>query len=249
MMGSGIRRSGWMFGLFVAVAAMGPVTVGVRSAEAQVSSIGARHRKAVEADPPKPEPREAVKVKRNQLYDRFSWTAVPAKPPRKFKVHDLVTIIVRHRTRYESDADLEKRKEWDIRSELEAFIKLTQGGMGASMFRRGKPTVDYGYENRLRGEGELNREDNVTTRITAEVIDIKPNGNLVIQARNELRFDEDVSTITLTGVCRKDDVTADNTVLSTQVADLAIESVTEGSVRRATKRGILPGILDFLNPI
>ncbi|MGB0716401.1 MAG: flagellar basal body L-ring protein FlgH, partial [Phycisphaerae bacterium] len=110
-------------------------------------------------------------------------------------------------------------------------------------------TIDYRFQNQLNGRGDLEREDRLTTRVTAEVIDIKPNGNLVIQARSELRFDEEKSVITITGICRKDDITPDNTILSTQIGDLTIRSNNEGTMHRTTRRGLLTWLIDFVNPI
>jgi flagellar L-ring protein precursor FlgH len=218
-------------------------------ATAQVSSIGARRRAEVRKNPPPASTREEVVSKRNKVYDAFAWTAVPAIPPKTFKVHDLVTIIVRQRSKYEADAESEQRKDWDLQSELDAFIKFTQGGIGASAFRRGRPNIDYTFENRLRGQADLEREDKLTTRVTAEIIDIKPNGNLVIQGRSELHFDDEHSVITITGTCRKNDITEDNTILSTQVGDLTIHTTNEGALRSATKRGWIPYLIDLLSPI
>jgi len=221
----------------------------VLPAMGQVSSIGARNRAALEAHPPKVKPREAVRSRRNAIYDTYSWTAIPGTTPKAFNVHDLITIIVRQRSKYEADSQLAQEKKWKLTSDLEAFIKLTQGGVGASPFRRGKPSIDYKFLNKLDGDGELDREDKLTTRITVEIIDIKPNGNLVIQGRSRLRWDDEVSSITLTGTCRKQDVTADNTVLSTQLADLNIDSDSQGALRRVTTRGWIPRLLDWFNSI
>lgn len=221
----------------------------VAPAAAQVSSIGARRRAELEAHPPKAKPREAVRSRRNAIYDKYSWTAIPGTSPKAFRVHDLITIVVRQRSKYEADSDSAQEKKWNLKSDLEAFIKLTQGGIGASPFRRGKPSIDYKSLNKLEGTGQLDREDKLTTRLTVEIIDIKPNGNLVVQGRSHLRWDDEVSYITLTGTCRKEDVTADNTILSTQLADLNIDSSNEGALRRATMRGWLPRLIDWINPI
>jgi len=225
------------------------VLASVIPAVGQVSSIGARKRADLEAHPPEAKPREAIRSRRNAVYDKYSWTAIPGTSPKAFRVHDLITIIVRQRSKYEADAQLSQEKKWNLKSELEAFIKLTQGGIGASPFRRGKPTIDYKYLNKLEGDGELDREDKLTTRLTVEIVDIKPNGNLVIQGRSRLRWDDEVSNITLTGTCRKEDVTTDNTVLSTQLADLNIDSNNNGALRRSTTRGWLPRLIDWFNPI
>ncbi|MHC4063066.1 MAG: flagellar basal body L-ring protein FlgH, partial [Planctomycetota bacterium] len=185
----------------------------------------------------------------NPLLERSSLIAIKVKPPKQFKVHDLITIIVRQQKRYESEAELESRKKFEIESTLDAFIKHLDGGIGAAAFRRGKPNIDYEFKSRLRNEGDNSREDTFITRISGKIVDVKPNGNLVIQASSRIDHEEESAVVTLTGECRSTDVTPDNTVLSTQVAELRITVENTGAVRDAASRGWITKLLDWLKPI
>ncbi len=193
--------------------------------------------------------REAVEYQGNKVLERHSIIAVPVDPPKTFEVYDLITIIVRQQRSFESDATQETKRKFDVTSQLDAFIKFIDGGVGASTFARGKPNIDYRYQEKSKNEGDKDREDRFITRITAEIIDVKPNGNLVLQARNYLKFDRDVMEMTLTGTCRKSDVTPDNTILSTQLADLRIDNQNGGAVRDASKDGWVTRILGFTRPV
>ena len=82
--------------------------------------------------------------------------------------------------------------------------------------------------------------------MTGKIIDVKPNGLLVIEARAKVEHDEEISTITLTGTCRKEDVTADNTILSTQIADKHVAVKNEGALRAVSTRGWIPKLLDLI---
>ncbi|UCE58579.1 MAG: flagellar basal body L-ring protein FlgH [Phycisphaerales bacterium] len=218
------------------------------SALGQTSSLGAKQRRLEASRAPKVVPREAPVRERNRVYERYSWVTLTPAPPKKFEPGDLLTIVVRERRKYEADADLETKKEFDAKSELNAFIKGTAGGIGAAAFRRGKPTIDYKFQNTLKHEGDTNREDRLTTRLTASIIDVKPNGLLVLEAISRIQHDDEISTITLTGNCRKEDVTPDNTILSTQIADKRVTVSNEGALRAASRRGWIPRLLDFLRP-
>ncbi len=220
----------------------------VTGASAQTSSLGARKREDDSGKPPQYTPREAVLQKGNPTYERHSLTAVPPPPPKTYKVNDLVTIIVRQSLQWEAESDLGTQRKWDIKSELEAFPKFTEGGIGASMFRRGKPNLEYKYNNKVKNKGDASREDKLTTRLTAKIIDVKPNGQLVVEGRGKITHDEEVSEITLTGTCRKEDITADNTVLSTQVAELDVVVNNQGALRHASSRGWLQKIMDVVKP-
>ena len=72
----------------------------------------------------------------------------------------------------------------------------------------------------------MKRSDKVAAveEMTATIIDIKPNGNLVFEARKQIRHDDEVSSMRLTGLCRSDDVTPDNSVLSTPTPGAAIST-------------------------
>jgi flagellar L-ring protein precursor FlgH len=219
------------------------------SATAQTSSLGAKKRLADAGKPVEKVAREAPPRPRNFVYERFGWTASTPLPPKTFKPGDLLTIIVREQRKWEADADLQARKKYDVKSELDAFANLTQGGIGAAAFRRGKPTIDYIFDQKLRNKGDSSREDKLATRLTARIIDVKPNGLLVLEGQAKMTHDEEVSEITLTGTCRKEDVTADNTVLSTQIADKEVVVTNAGALRAVASRGWIPKLLDWLKPI
>lgn len=218
-------------------------------ANAQVSSLGIRQQRAQANAMPAPAARESAAAPRNPVYEQFAWITLPPAPPRKFRPGDLLTIVVREQRQYKADADLETKRQFDVKSELDAFIKPTAGGIGSSAFRRGKPNIDYKFDQKLKTEGDTSREDRLTTRMTGKIIDVKPNGLLVIEARARVQHDDEISVITLTGTCRKDDVTADNTVLSTQIADKNVAVHNEGALRGASRRGWVTRLLDLLKPI
>jgi flagellar L-ring protein FlgH len=218
------------------------------SIAAQTSSIGAKERER-RAESPDPVPaREAPLRPRNGVYEIHSWITSSPPEPKTFRPGDLLTIIVRERKQWKADADLETKNKWDVKSELQDFTKFTDGGVGASPFRRGNPNINYKYETKLRNEGDSSRDDSLTTRLTARIIDVKPNGQLVIEGRASITHDDEVTEITITGVCRKEDVTADNTVLSTQIADKDVVVENEGALRSSASRGWVTKLLDLLKP-
>src|SRR5204863_4285556 len=110
------------------------------------------------------------------------------------------------------------------------------------------PGVKLTGNRTFKGEATVDREDTLTARITGEVLDVKPNGTLVVQARKQIKTDEEVQQFVLTGICRAEDVLPDNTVLSTQLYDLELNKSHKGAVRDTTKRGWVPKLLDAINP-
>lgn len=192
-------------------------------------------------DPGQPSPNAALEA--------VSLYAVKLPEPETIKVHDLVTIIVREDKSAVSDAKTTLDKKWDVTSELRQWIRLTdEHKLVPQEFPQGNPAVDFTFDDKWEGSGKVDRKDSLITRITAEVLDVKPNGNLVLEARKSIKLDEEEQEITLTGVCRSRDVTAQNTVLSTQLADVQIGIEHSGAARDAARRGWLKRAVDFVRP-
>ncbi len=168
-----------------------------------------------------------------------------AKPePRTFAKHDLVTIIIRESVTNDSKASIETEKESKIDGKINAFPKLQLSDLlefqlGQSNMSRGIPEVSIELNNEFEGEGKNSRADSFTARVQAEIVDVKPNGNVVLEARRFIKTDNETLTMTLTGTCRSEDILADNTVLSTVVADLRLIKEHTGELRRATKKGLI----------
>lgn len=184
----------------------------------------------------------------NEVLQQSSFVSVELPEPRKFRVHDLITILVKEKKKYESEADVEQGKEVGLKATLAKWFRIHNHKWMQQGFEGGVPEIDFSLSGDWEGDGKVEREDEFTTRITAEVIDVKPNGNLVLQARTRITNDEEEQVVMVTGVCRSVDVSADNTVLSTQVADLVVQVRHGGALRDTTRRGWIPRALDWLRP-
>jgi flagellar L-ring protein precursor FlgH len=178
-----------------------------------------------------------------------SYFAVPTPEPKVLRKHDLVTIIVREESEFKSEGTSDLKKQADLDAKIEQFIRLNLSNWAIENSIGGAaPEIKMNGTRNFKGEATVDRTDSFTTRITAEIVDVKPNGTLVVQARTQIKTDEEEQLMILTGVCRADDVTADNTVLSTQLFDKNVSKQHKGAVRDTTKRGLIPKLLDALNP-
>ncbi len=193
---------------------------------------------------------ESSKNVQNATLLAISPITVAAPEPKKLQVNDFVTVIVRQTMDRSSDATLKSEKDWKVKSQLSEFFRLNEENhLIPQTFADGKPGVEFDFDNEYEGKGKSSRKDSLTTRITARVLDIKPNGTLVIEAKNRIKSGEEEYIITLTGECRSEDVSAQNTVLSTQVYNLDLVHEPTGAVRDAARRGWLMRAFDLLRPL
>lgn len=179
----------------------------------------------------------------------ISFFAVPEAEPKTLKKHDLITIVIRESTEMNSESNSEMKKDADLDARLEEWPKVNlkefqvQSGTGANPIG----VRALGSRN-FKGEAKVDRTDTFTTRIAAEVIDVKPNGTVALQARKFIKHGDEEQEYLLTGVCRAADITPDNSILSTQVHNLTVITNTKGAVTDTTKRGFIPKLLDSINP-
>jgi flagellar L-ring protein FlgH len=180
---------------------------------------------------------------------RASYSAVRVPEPKRFAVQDLVQIIVRESTESDSESSLETKKDSKYDGEISDFpmlnIKdLLDFAIKPNTFPNGTPKVGVSFKSDFSGDGEASRKDTFTGRIQARIIDVKPNGTLVLEARKFIAHDKETLEMVLTGVCRKEDIAADNTILSTQLADLRLDKKHTGELRRTAKKGIFTRVMD-----
>ena len=176
---------------------------------------------------------------------------IAVEPPkkRKIQVHDPITIIVREDKQAKTRSRLDTRRQAELTAELRKWFRLGQRDrLVPQTFPAGTPGIDGELDARNRSDGRVERNDTLITRIAATVIDVKPNGTLVLQARKDIQIDEDRQIVTLTGVCRAEDVSPQNTILSTQIADLRIRVQHFGPARDAARRGWFSRLWDLIRP-
>ena len=176
-----------------------------------------------------------------------SWITVEEPRLKNFRIHDLVTIVVNEVSRHSTSAETETDRSYGIDAALEEWFRLTNGAVYAANAAHGEPSLALSFDREFDGSGDITRQDSLSARIRAEVVDVLPNGNLVLEATHSITTDDETTVITLTGICAGGDLGLDNTVLSSQLASLRVEKVHTGMARDATRRGIISGLLEFLN--
>lgn len=178
-----------------------------------------------------------------------SFFAVPPPKPKVYVKHDLVTVIIREQSEFKSEGTTDLEKKADVSAAINEFLKLNLGNLSLDpIVGATKPKIDIKGDRSFKGDGSVDRKDSMTARVQAEVIDVKPNGNLVLAARKRIQTDDEVQTFLIYGVCRASDITPDNTVLSTQLYDFDLVKTHEGSIRDSTRRGWFSKLLDAANP-
>lgn len=177
-----------------------------------------------------------------------SWTYQPAPPMRAFRVQDIVTIRVDEIARMMAEGDTEKRRVSLFQATLSEWIKLGSGGLIPDPQAEGDPTVDAQTTANSRAEASVESRESMSFNIAARIVDIRPNGNLVVEARKQYRVNDNLWETSLSGICRAQDIGPDNVVLSRDLIDLEINKQDQGQLRDGYRRGWFQRAFDRLKP-
>ncbi len=172
----------------------------------------------------------------------------PEARPRELQKHDIVTVLVDFRSRFLSEGDAENRKTANLTAILADWIKLDSGSLKPATQSDGDPTVSGSLISQFRAESDVELRDSLTFRMAAEIVDIRPNGNLVIEGHLNIRNNEEHWQISITGVVRREAIEADRTVSSDEITQLFIDKKEVGQVRDGYSRGWLAKFYDRFKP-
>ncbi len=198
---------------------------------------------------PAPTPDGAADVDTAEPLYNVSLIAVPPKEPRTFAINDLVTIVINERSNVKREQAMETEKDYEIRASHVLPQDLLK-----YMFTKDNEddvtdlsTIRVGTDVEFNGEGEYERKDNISGKLTARVIDVKPNGTLLLEAKTMLQTDEEVQTFLLSGLCRTEDINEETgEVESNRLYDLKYTVRHSGQMKNATKKGIFPRLFETL---
>lgn len=169
------------------------------------------------------------------------------------RVGDILTLIVQETVSVTNSAKTTTNKESSTAAGniADAAIKAFTGQV-ASKVKELKDVKDLNIttsgKNTYTGGGDIKNSQTIATRAAVQVIDVLPNGNLVVEGLREISFSKERQFAALRGIVRSYDILPDNTVLSSNVADARVEIVSEGTLTDAQKKGWLLRFNDKINP-
>lgn len=108
------------------------------------------------------------------------------------------------------------------------------------------PLLQLQGGDNFKSGGSTTRGGTLTARMTTQVVEVLPNGNLVIEGNQTIRINGEEQQITVRGTIRPEDIATDNTILSTFVADADITFVGTGSLGEKQSPGLLTRLFNWL---
>ncbi|MGQ0660669.1 flagellar basal body L-ring protein FlgH [Sphingosinicella sp.] len=154
-------------------------------------------------------------------------------------VGDVLTVVLVERTQGQSTST--------SNTEREGNIALTPPATGPLSFFAGTD-VSMGGQNAFQGRGVTGQSNSLLGEITVTVAEVYPNGAMRITGEKQLRINRGNEHIRLTGIIRPADISPDNRVASTRIADARIDYIGRGEIARASRQGWLQRFFNLLSP-
>lgn len=177
-----------------------------------------------------------------------SFIFIDAPPaPSLIKVHDILTIEVDEKAEVIVNSRFNRQRNGSYKLELKDFVRLAAGPKLLTASDN-TPAIDSTMSNRLQTIGQGTDSEGITYKIAASVVDVMPNGTIVLEARKSIRTNQDLFEYRLTGRVDRGKIKPDRTARTEDIAELQIERKQLGKIFDSTKTGWGTRILDTIAP-
>lgn len=165
------------------------------------------------------------------------------------RVGDILKVTVKVQDKAELENKTERTRDANADSQLGALFGLSDL---ATAWLPGKPdlsdllSADNSFSS--NGDGSTEREEIIETEVAAMVTQILPNGNLVIRGEQQVRVNFELRSVSVSGIVRPEDISADNHVDSNMIAEARIAYGGRGTLSDIQQPPIGYQMMDVLSP-
>jgi len=195
---------------------------------------------------PRPEEHKAHEKSTGSLWvDSYS-SMMYKNLHRAARVGDMVTIIIDEASSGSKTAETKTQRKAEHSFGIAGLFGLVE--KLASSITGFKNGLDVEHENKLNGKGETKRKGSLEAKITARVIKVLRNGDMMIRGQKNIKVNGEEQSLIVEGFIRPYDITSDNMINSNFIADARITYTGFGTVADKQKPGWLTRILDHIMP-
>jgi flagellar basal body L-ring protein FlgH len=141
--------------------------------------------------------------------------------PRTFKVGDVITVTMQEASETNGNSTDNRQRNGQYTARLAQFIRInSEGNLDNAALNSSE--IDGVLQRRLQSTSQVTESESMKYRIGASVVEVHRDGVLVLEAHKSMCFDHYLSVYKLSGNVDPKSVAADGSVLSKNIADLAI---------------------------
>ncbi|MGZ6013831.1 MAG: flagellar basal body L-ring protein FlgH, partial [Caulobacteraceae bacterium] len=165
------------------------------------------------------------------------------------RVGDILTVLITIDDNASVTNDTTRERKTANSMGVPHFFGL-ESSLGKILPQAFSPTnaLQTNADSQLTGTGQIQRQDKINLTIAAVVTKVLPNGNLVIQGRQEVKTNNDLRELTVAGVVRPEDISSSNTINHTQIAEARIAYGGRGDLMRTNTTPGGQALLETFSP-
>ena len=164
-------------------------------------------------------------------------------------VGDILNIRVQESNAAKRNAKTESSRAGEADASISSFLFGTStDGSGAFKHKGAYPAMKFSNATSHAGTGTIDNSDSITARFGVRVVDVLPNGNLIVEGIRNASYAGESQTIVLRGAVRPFDIESDNTIYSYLLSDLHIRYVSSGVISSAKDKGWFMNFWDKISP-
>ncbi len=185
-------------------------------------------------------------IKADSLWKDGSSTPM-ASDKKAHAVGDILSVLIQE----DNGATRNNNTTTTKKSTVNASLSTLLYGPAASGFLTKKgslPAANWTGATDFAGGGTIKNSETITAKMAVRVIDVLPNGNMVIEGQLRTAFSGEKQDAVVRGTVRPDDITASNTILSYNIADATIQFIAKGTITDNQKKGWFTRVWDKVNP-
>lgn len=160
-------------------------------------------------------------------------------------VNDIVTIIIDESSSGQNKASTNSSRDSSSSSGISAMLGLDTSILKGNANLGGKLAIGGESSSTLKGTGDTSRGGTLQAQLTAKVVRVLENGNLLIEGRRQLTLNAEDEFIVITGIIRPEDISADNSISSSNIADARIVYTGGGVLNDKQHPGWMTRVLDW----
>jgi len=162
-------------------------------------------------------------------------------------VGDILTILIQENNGATRQNNTTTSKKASLNAAI-ASILYSPTTSGLLTKKGALPAINYTSDSEFNGGGSINNAETITAQVSVKVVDVLPNGNMVVEGQLHTAFSGEKQDAVVRGTVRPDDVMANNTLYSYNIADATIQFMSKGAITDAQRKGWLTRVWDKVSP-
>lgn len=151
------------------------------------------------------------------------------------RVEDVITVLIMEDAKATNDTKTNTDKTQDASVDISPLGVAWNGGVASEY----TPKVGFGAgsSQKYNGQGRTSRAGEVKATVSARIVAVYDNGNLLIEGNKEVEINNEKEILRVSGIVRPEDIASDNTIPSVKIADARIQYTGQGDTHQAARPG------------